>query len=192
MADINQIELLNGLIGLKIEQIKYVPTKFHYNLSGDWSDVSPETFLLHSPTWIWQFTNGTEYSIINDNGSVSFSTQEVKEDCLNVPKKYQWTEFIHKEIEGFRIWKQVKQSRALFGLLKKTEDLVNNQIIEFKIGNRNFCFTVMDGDIGDMTFYPRGTLGERIGVFFHKLIPETFVFSGMKTEMEIEYNSFKK
>ena len=44
------------------------------------------------------------------------------------------------------------------------------QIIDLVCGDTIFSLTIMSGDIGDMTFYPTGALGDRVGVFFNKTV----------------------
>jgi hypothetical protein len=65
MDDSNTIQTFTKLLGQAIVDIKYIETKFHYGLSGDWTTVTTDSFVLHSPEWQVTFASGQKWFLTN-------------------------------------------------------------------------------------------------------------------------------
>jgi hypothetical protein len=197
MDDSNTIQTFTKLLGQTIVDIKYIETKFHYGLSGDWTTVNTDLFVLHSPEWEINLSNGQKWFLTNPQGdltteaaksniTVSSSTIAKTDDKKHTaPNSFGWTSIIDKQITGIKFYKRVFKNKKFFGFdLKKTyQD--NFQIIQFFCSGKTFSITTMDGDIGHMTFYPTGYLGDRLGFFFDKTIADSHTVYGLTTTMEM-------
>ncbi len=63
------------------------------------------------------------------------------------------------------------------------------QIMELFCGGKTFSLTTMNGDLGEMTFYPTGYLGERIGVYFDKMVCSSHTTYDLTLRMAMTYKS---
>ena len=193
MDDSKTIETFSKLLGQTVVVIKYIETKFHYGLSGDWTNVNTDLFVLHSPEWEINLSNGQKWFLTNpqddfsieaakSNITVSMSTIAKADDKKHIaPNSFGWTSILDKQITGIKFYKRVIKNKRFFGLdLGKTyQD--NIQIIQFICSDKTFYLTTMDGDIGHNTFYPTGYLSERLGFFFDKTIADTYTVYGRLT-----------
>lgn len=191
MKDRNTIYSFEKFLGKSISEIKYIETKFHYDLSGDWTNVNTDDFVLHSPEWEITFSNGQKWYVTNPfNNSDGFSNPNMlklesysiakPEDKIHkVPFEFGWKNIFGKKITGIRFYKVAVKTKKLFdfSLNKKYKHI---QIIQLYFTNDNtFCITVMDGDIGHFNFYPNGPLSGRVGLFFNKIIAEKITVPGI-------------
>ena len=64
------------------------------------------------------------------------------------------------------------------------------QIIDLLCGDTIFSLTIMSGDIGDMTFYPTGALGDRVGVFFNKTVCSSHTVYDLTMKVATTYKSY--
>jgi hypothetical protein len=197
MGDSDTIETFTQLLGQTIVDIKYIETRFHYDLSGDWTTVNPDSFVLHSPEWELNLSNGQKWFLTNPQGNltdetaksnITLSTSTIantNDKKFTVPDLFGWTNILNKQITGIRFYKRLLNRNTLLGIeLGKTyQD--NIQIIQFLCSGNTFSITTMNGDIGDMTFYPTGYLGERLGVFINKTIAASYTDSGLTMTMEM-------
>jgi hypothetical protein len=200
------IDKLNSINGLKIVEINYVLTKFHYPepnnwAKGDWTKVHPDTFVLHGQEWQMKFSNGLIWYLTNPQGDLSTeplksnimitdnSITKKDDKILKVPNDFYWKEILNNEIIGFRLWRRVISTSKILGfeINKKYQD--NIQIIQLLFKNKSFAITTMDGDIGAQTFYPTGYLGDRLGVFFDKQIADSHSVYGLVMRMDKTYDS---
>jgi hypothetical protein len=196
------IDTLYALIGKSITEVYYVKTKFYHDyLSGDWSNVNPDLFVLHSPEWEFKLSDGSSWYLTNpqedtvnapmkSNLTINQTTIRTSADeVLPVPDKFYWQKVIGQPIRSFRFWKQVVSSTKLFGIEVNKKYQEEVQIVELALPELVIGLTTMDGDMGQMTFYPRGFLGERIGIYFNKSIADLSVVHGVALRMEITYRS---
>lgn len=194
--DKNTILTFSKLLGQIIVDIKYIETKFHYNLNGDWTTVNPDMFVLHSPEWEISLSNGQKWFLTNPQGdltleaaqsniTVSSSTIANTDDRIfKAPNTFSWSGILGQEINGIRFYKRVLKSKRFLGfeIGKTYQD--NIQIIQFFCSGKTFSITTMDGDIGHHTFYPTGYLGDRLGFFFDKTISDSHTAYGLTITME--------
>jgi hypothetical protein len=197
MDDRNTIQRFTELLGQTIVDIRYIETKFHYGLSGDWTTVNTDLFVLHSPEWQINFANGQKWFLTNpqvnlpiepakSNITVSRSTIAKTDDKMHaVPKSFGWTSILDKKITEIKFYKRILKNKKILGfdLVKTYQE--NIQIIQFFCSGTTFSITTMDGDIGKMTFYPTGYLSERLGLFFDKTIAESHAVHGRNITMEM-------
>lgn len=202
MTDSELIEKLKSLIGQSIVEIHYIQTKFHYPhpkgfAQGDWTNVNPDLFVLHSPEWQLKLSNGqnvcfSAVQIREDNFAskiiIDNSTKKADNDTtLVIPNTFKWIEIFYKPITKFRLWKRLFKSSKLFNLEFNLQFQESFQIIELVCGDHKFCITSMDGDIGHTTFYPTGYLGDRLGVFIDKTVCESHTVYNLTTRMRLAY-----
>ena len=205
MDDKTTIQCFQKLLGQSIVDIKYIETNFHYDLHGDWTNVNTDLFVLHSPEWAVSFSNGQKWFLTNPqedlkseprkpNININFSTIAKAEDKIHiVPRSFGWKNIFDKEITAIRFYKRVVKSKNILGyeISKSYQD--NIQIIQLFCSDKSFSITTMDGDIGQMTFYPTGYLGERLGFFFDKTIADNHSVYGITMRMEmIHQKKWKK
>jgi hypothetical protein len=202
------IDRLNTIIGLQIVEINYVLTKFHYPkpndwAQGDWTKVHPDTFVLHGQEWQIKFSNGLIWYLTNPQGELAkesiksnititeSSIAKNDDRILKVPDDYFWKEILNIEIIGFKLWRRITNTSRILGFEfnKKYQD--NIQIIQLMFKNKSFLITTMNGDIGELTFYPTGYLGDRLGVFFDKQVADFHSVYGLEMKMSIAYDSTK-
>ncbi|MFA9213586.1 MAG: hypothetical protein ACEQSR_07030 [Candidatus Methylacidiphilales bacterium] len=197
MDERNTIQIFSKLLGQTIVDIKYIETKFHYDLSGDWTNVNTELFVLHSPEWEIGLASGEQWFLTNPQGNltveavksnitVSTSTIAKVDDVKHsVPNSFGWKNILDKKITGIRFYKRLVNNKKFLGfdISKTYQD--NIQIIQFVISGTTFSISTMDGDIGESNFYPTGSLGERLGFFFDKTITDNYTVNGLTLSMEI-------
>jgi hypothetical protein len=185
MTDNELIEKLKSLLGQSIVDVSYIQTKFHYPhpdgfAQADWTSVSPDLFVLHSPEWQLKLSGGqtlffSAKQLTVENFASKFliadTTKATQDDSiLNIPNAYKWLDILNKPITKFRLWKRIIKSSKFLGheFNLKYQDFF--QIIDLMCDDTIFSLTIMSGDIGDMTFYPTGATGDRVGVFFNKTV----------------------
>ncbi|MDI9858061.1 hypothetical protein [Flectobacillus roseus] len=153
-------------------------------------------FVLHSPEWEFTLSNGQKCFLTNPQGdltleaaqsniTVSSSTiSNVDDRIFKAPNSFGWSGILGQEINGIRFYKRVLKSKRFLGfeIGKTYQD--NIQIIQFFGSGKTFSITTMDGDIGHHTFYPTGYLGDRLGFFFDKTIPDSHTADGLTITME--------
>ena len=173
MTDNELIEKLKSIVGQSIVDVSYIQTKFHFNLDGyaqgDWTNVSPDLFVLHSPEWQIKLSGGQTLSfsgeqLTEENFASKFSiadTTKTKQDdtVLNIPKAFKWLDILNKPITKFRLWKRIIKSSKVLGHEFNLQYQDYFQIIDLICGDTVFSLTIMSGDIGDMTFYPNRCFG---------------------------------
>jgi hypothetical protein len=158
--------------------------------------VTTDSFVLHSPEWQVTFASGQKWFLTNpqdltieqakSNITVNKSTiAKIGDKIHTVPNSFDWTSILHKKITGIEFYKRVLKNKKFLGLdLAKTyQD--NIQIIQFFCAGKTFSITTMNGDIGQMTFYPTGYLGDRLGFFFGKTIADSHTVHGVTMIMEM-------
>ena len=204
MTDNELIEKLKSLVGQSIVDVSYIQTKFHYThpdgfAQGDWTNVSPDLFVLHSPEWQIKFSGGqtlffSAKQLTDENFASKFSiadtTKATKDDnILDIPNAFKWLDILNKPITKFRLWKRIIKSSKFLGheFNLKYQDFF--QIIDLLCGDTIFSLTIMSGDIGDMTFYPTGALGDRVGVFFNKTVCTSHTVYDLTMRMAATYKS---
>lgn len=205
MTEDKFIEQLNSIIGLRITDIKYVLTKFFYpDLNGDWTKVDPDTFVLHAQEWQLTLSDGQTWFLTNPQrvleteplkSNITISTESIAkpdDKTLSVPNAYQWKDILDKEIKAFRLWRRVTKTSNILGLKTNKQYQDNIQIIQLLFKNKSFFISTMDGDIGKMTFYPTGYLGDRLGIFFDKQVADSHTVYGLTMTMEVIYDSTKR
>jgi hypothetical protein len=184
MTDDELINKLNSIVGQSIVGVSYLQTKFHYAIDGfaqgDWTNVNPDLFVLHSPEWQIKLSGGQTLFVagqqLTDENfaskfSISDKTKSTHDDtALNIPKAFKWLDILNKPITKFRLWKRIIKSSNFLGHEFNLKYQDHFQIIDLVCGDTVFSLTIMSGDIGDMTFYPTGALGDRVGVFFNKTV----------------------
>lgn len=204
MTDNEIIEKLKSLVGQSILDVSYIQTKFHYPhlegfAQGDWTNVSPDLFVLHSPEWQLKLSGGqTLYvsakQLTDETFSSKFTladtTKAAQEDTvLNTPKALKWLDILNKPIKKFRLWKRIIKSSKFLGHEFNLKYLDHFQITDLVCVDTIFSMTIMSGDIGDMTFYPTGALGERVGVFFNKTICTSHTVYDLTIRVAATYKS---
>ncbi|OFY84316.1 MAG: hypothetical protein A3F72_14955 [Bacteroidetes bacterium RIFCSPLOWO2_12_FULL_35_15] len=202
MDDNKTIQTFEKLLGQSIVNIKYIETKFHYSLSGNWTNVDPDLFVLHSPEWEITFSNGQKWFLTNPQPPYDPAKQPIKSIVVNsssiansddkihiAPRTFGWKNIFEKEITIIKFYKRVTQTKKYFGLEISKTYQDNIQIIQFFFKDTSFSITTMDGDIGRMTFYPTGYLGERLGFFFDKTVAESHTVYGDTMRMEMIYQT---
>lgn len=210
MNDDETIQAFKKLLGQTIVDIRYIETKFYYDLHGDWTAVNSNSFVLHSPEWEIILSNGQKWFFINNHSSAtetessksnititSYSIAKTDDKIHNVPNTFDWKDILQKEIIAIRFYKRIIHTKKFLGyeIGKVYQD--NFQIIEFLCSNKSFFITTMNGDIGQMNFYPTGYLGDRLGIFFNKTIVDNYtVYSKTNRQidmrMEMVYQVTKK
>ena len=197
MNDRNTIQTFAKLLGQTIVDIKYIETKFHYNLSGDWTTVNTDLFVLHSPEWEINLSNGQKWFMTNPQGDLtidaaksnitvnSSSIAKTDDKIHTAPNSFGWSNVFGQEIKAIKFYKRVTRTKSVLGfeIGKTYQD--NIQIIQFFCSGKTFSITTMDGDIGQMTFYPTGYLGDRLGFFFDKTIADSHTVYELTTTMEM-------
>lgn len=203
MTDNELINKLNSIVGQSISEICYAPTKFYYsnpnNSQGNWTNVNPDLFVLHSPEWKMKLSSGqiiyfSAEQISEENFQSKFVINELtkkqEEDIeLTIPIKFNWIEILDKPIKKFRLWQRVNSSSFFFGKEFNLKYQDHFQIIELFCGDKILGLTVLNGDIGSMTFYPTGCLGDRVGIFIDKTICSSLTVYDLTTKMGVTYSS---
>jgi hypothetical protein len=200
MTDNELIQVLQSMVGQSITHIQYVQTEFDPANPGrfNWSAVHPDTFVLHAEEWRLTLSDGRVLHFSSalkrpDNFASRFVVNVLAKNpaatTLSVPETYSWKNILHTPITRFRLWKRVFKSVKLFGQSfdYKCED--GFQIIELYCGNKTLCISLMNGDIGAMTFYPTGYLGERPGVIIDKTVCESHTVYGLIMKLKVAYKS---
>jgi hypothetical protein len=204
MDDNTTIQWFQNLLGQSIIDIKYIETKFHYDFHGNWTNVDTDLFVLHSPEWEINLSNGQKFFLTNPQGdlrvepsksniTVNSSTIAKPYDKIHkVPNSFGWNNILGKEITTIKFYKRVIKSKGIlnYEISKSYQD--NIQIIEMFCTDNSFCLTTMNGDVGQMTFYPTGYLGERLGFFFDKTIVDNLTVKGLTMRMEMIHQIKKK
>jgi hypothetical protein len=197
MDDNNTIQIFTKLLGQSIVDIKYVATKFHYHLGGDWTNVNTDLFVLHSPEWEINLSNGQKWFLTNPQGDLtiepaksnitvnSSSIAKTDDKIHTAPNSFGWTFVFGQKITGVKFYKRVLKTKKFLGLEIGKAYQDNIQIVQFFCSGKTFSITTMDGDIGHMTFYPTGYLGDRLGFFFDKTIADSHTICGLTTTMEM-------
>jgi len=76
MTNQELIEKLKSIVGQSIIDIRYIQSQFYYKAphtsQGDWTNVNPDLFVLHSPEWQFRLSSGqvlffTAKQLSNDN-----------------------------------------------------------------------------------------------------------------------------
>ncbi|MAX78723.1 MAG: hypothetical protein CL843_00910 [Crocinitomicaceae bacterium] len=204
MTENKLIKELNSIIGLRITEIKYVLTKFFYpDLNGDWTEVHPDTFVLHGQEWQFTLSDGRTWFLTNPQkdlkkgplkSNITISSESIAkpaDNTLSVPNDYQWKDVLDNEIKGFRLWRRVTKTLNICGLEMNKQYQDNIQIVQLLYKNKSFFISTMNGDIGDTTFYPTGYLGDKLGVFFDKQVADSYIIQGLTMTMEASYDSMK-
>lgn len=204
MTDKELIKTLKSIVGFRIIGISYIQTKFHYPNSdgfakGDWTKMNPDIFVLHSPEWQLKLSDGQSLfvsgqQLTDENFSSKFcinkTTKATQDDTvLNVPIAFEWLSILNKPITKFRLWHRVSKSPRFLGRKVNLGSRNHFKIIELVCDDIIFSLTLMSGDIGDMTFYPTGALGERVGVFFNKTICSSHTVYDLTMRMAPTYKS---
>ena len=204
MTDNQLIEKLKSLVGQSIVEVSYIQTKFHYPnpdgfAQGDWTNISPDLFVLHSPEWQVKLSSGqalffSAKQLTDENFASKFSitntTKATQDDnILNIPNAFKWLDVLNKPITKFRLWKRIIKSSKVLGyeFNLKYQDFF--QIIDLVCGDTIFSLTIISGDIGDMTFYPTGALGDRVGVFFNKTVCTSHTVYDLTMGVAMTYKS---
>jgi hypothetical protein len=130
MTDLELIEKLKLIVGHSIVDVSYIPTKFHYstpdNLAqGDWTNVNPDLFVLHSREWQISLSTGETLFIASEqlscenfasNFCIANGTKATEEDkVLNIPKAFKWLDILNKPIKKFVLWQRVTTSSKFLG-----------------------------------------------------------------------------
>ncbi|WP_028981036.1 hypothetical protein [Sporocytophaga myxococcoides] len=204
MKDRNTIHSFEKFLGKSISDIKYIETKFHYDISGNWTNVNTDDFVLHSPEWEITFSNGEKWFVTNpfDNSDrlaipnmlklESFSIAKPDDKIHKVPYEFGWKDILGQEIRGIRFYNVTIKTKKLFGF-SSSKKYKHIQIIEFFYTNHSFCITAMNGDIGHSNFYPTGVLSGKVGFFFNKTIVDNITVLGItKIANLIHQTSVKK
>ena len=204
MTDNELIEKLKSIVGQSIVNVSYIQTKFHYQnpgsfAQGDWTNVSSDLFVLHSPEWQIKLSGGfslfvTGEQLTDENLASKFSfsctTKATQDDkVLNIPKAFKWLDILDKPITKFRLWQRIVKSSKFLGQEYNLQYQDHFKIIELLCGDTIFSLTTMSGDIGDMTFYPTGALGDRIGVVFNKAVCTSHTVYDLTMRMALTYKS---
>jgi len=209
MDDNKTIQTFEKLLGQRIVDINYIETKFHYGASGDWTTINTDTIVLHSPEWEINFASGQKWFLTNTHTDAtekepaksiitvnSFSIAKIEDKIHKAPRTFGWENIFDKEITAIRFYKRVTRAKKIFGyeLSKAYQD--NIQIIQFFCSGKSFSITTMDGDIGQMDFYPTGYLGDKLGFFFDKTIVDSYTLYAKTTRelimrMEMIYQTKK-
>ncbi|MEM6299497.1 MAG: hypothetical protein AAF740_12485, partial [Bacteroidota bacterium] len=119
-------EWLDTLIGKKFTSIGYVATQFyHKNLHGNWTNVNPDSFVLHAREWQLHLSDRRKFFLTNpqtdlgiqtskSNITVSnYSDAKSEEDVLPVPDNFHWKDILDKEIEGYYLYRcLIKESKV--------------------------------------------------------------------------------
>ena len=191
------IQSFTNLLGQTIVDIKYIETKFHYDLSGNWTTVDTDLFVLQSPEWEINLSNGQKWFLTNPQSdfmtelvksNITFNSSSIAktdDKTYSAPNSFGWSKVFGQIITAIRFYKRVIKTKSILGFhfSKTYED--NIQIIQFYCSGKTFSITTMDGDIGQMTFYPTGYLGNKLGFFFGKTIAESHTDSGLTMTMEM-------
>jgi len=204
MTDHELIEKFKSIVGQSIVDISYIQPQFHYPHpdgfpQGDWTNVNPDLFVLHSPEWQIKFSgeqtlfvSGQQLTDENfaSKFSISDTTKKAQDDTiLNIPKAFKWLDILGKPITKFRLWKRIIKSSKLLGHEYNLQYQDYFQIIELVCGDTIFSLTLMSGDIGQMTFYPTGALGENVGIFFNKTVCTSHTVYDLTMRVAATYKS---
>ncbi|MEQ1554139.1 MAG: hypothetical protein ABL929_08175 [Ferruginibacter sp.] len=204
MTDNELIKKLNSIVGQSIVDVSYLQTKFYYPhpdgfAQGDWTNVSPDLFVLHSPEWQIKLSGGqtlfiSGHQLTDENFASKFSitekTKTTQDDtALNIPRAFKWLDILNKPIIKFRLWQRIIKSSKFLGHEYNLQYQDHFQIIDLVCGDKIFSLTIMNGDIGDMTFYPTGYLAERVGVFFNKTICTSHTVYDLTMRVAATYKS---
>lgn len=190
MTNKELIEKLHSIKGQAITGVSYIKTV-------DWTNDIPNQFVLHSPEWQLSLSDGRSVFVsanrLEDShldcefliSEVSKATQA--DDVLIAPNSFQWTEILNKPIRRFSLWQRVFSASKLLGKEFNYRFQEHVQIIELLCGNSRLSLTLMAGDIGQMTFYPTGYLGDNVGVFFDKTICTSHTVYDLTMRMKMTY-----
>lgn len=182
---------IKDIVGLTILAVKYIQSDFHYDLNGNWDKIHPDTFMLHGKSWVLTLSDNQDYYLSNNSNEISISINPKEGELTDVPNDFYWPDLIGKEITAFKLWQRVLKSHTFFGLAKHSEYLNKVNIVQFGLDNMTLCFSTMNGDIGDLTFYPTSNLADSLGIFFNKQIAESHTVHQLKMDMELTYDSTK-
>jgi hypothetical protein len=199
MKDDDFISKLKKIIGLSIIEINYIESKFyHSEISGNWTNVNPKEFVLHSPEWQLKLSNGeTIYISASTEKRANLSSEIIiaEKSCLKeinvlkIENKFEWAEILNKPILKFRLWNRVIKSAKFLGSEFNVKLEKNFQIITLSFGGKTLSFTTMNGDFGEGVFYPTGYLSESIGVFLNKETCKSHTTYDLTMRMKITYES---
>lgn len=203
MTDSELIEKLTSIVGQSIVDVSYIQTKFHFKLDGyaqgDWTNINPDLFVLHSPEWQIKLSNGKTLFITGEQlseenlaskFSIKDSTKMIMDDTvLNIPKAFKWLDILDNPITKFRLWKRIIRSSRVLGFEFNIQYQDYFQIVDLVCGNSIFSLTLMSGDIGDMVFYPTGYFGGRVGVLINKTVCTSHTVYDLTMRMASTYKS---
>ena len=202
MTDKELIENLKSIVGQSIVDVSYIQTKFHYPnpdgfAQGDWTNISTDLFIPHSPEWQIQLSSGqilfiSGQQLTDENFASKFCLSDMSkaksdDTVLNIPKAFKWLDILNKPITKFRLWQRIIKSSRFLGHEFNLQFQDHFQIIDLVCGDTIFSLTLMSGDIGDMAFYPTGALGERVGVFFNKTVCTSHTVYDLTMRMATTY-----
>jgi len=202
MTDNELIEKLKSIVGQSIVDVSYIQTKFHYPNpnglpQGDWTNVSPDLFLLHSPEWQIKFSDGqtlfvSGQQLTDENYASRFSFSDTTKTTehntvLIIPKAFKWLDILNKPVTKFRLWQRIIKSSKFLGQEFNLRYQDYFQIIELVCVDKIFSLTIMDGDLGGITFYPTGYFGNRVGVFFDKMICSSHTVNDLTMRVTATY-----
>ena len=188
------LAILESIIGQSIINIKYIKSTFQYSgLHGDWTNIAPDLFVLHSPEWHIELSNGQHLYLTvqesNNNhldSSVLIETTSVasdKDSILTVPQAFSWLSILDKPIVGFRLWQRIIKTSKFLGREYNFKFQTHYQIIDVLCSNTLFSITLMNGDLGCDVFYPTGYFGNNLGIFFNKRVCSTHTTYGLTMRM---------
>src|SRR5690606_8046125 len=109
------------------------------------------------------------------------------EKVLNIPRASKWLDILNKPINKFRLWQRIIKSSKVLGYEYNVQYQDHFQIIDLVCGDKMFSLTTMNGDIGDMTFYPTGYFGEKVGIFFNKTVCSSYTVYDLTMRMAVTY-----
>ena len=202
MDDKKTIQTFEKFLGQSIIDINYIETKFHYGASGDWTKADPDLFVLHSPEWKMNFSNGEKWFLTNTHsGSTankparsiitvnSSSIAKHSDKTHKAPRSFGWNNILDKEITAMRFYKRVTATKKILGVETSKTYQDNIQIIQLFCSDRSISITTMNGDLGHMTFYPTGYFGDKLGLFFDKAVADSHSVFGQTMKMEMVYEA---